>query len=119
MTTVLDATDPRELYPAPPFHTPRQSPPSRVDNIDPKPDQGETAYYGSNKLDGRVALITGADSGIGRAVALALSREGADVAIAYLDEHHDAHQTVQLVEGPGRKAISLAGDVGNRSGATH
>ncbi|WP_202864940.1 glucose 1-dehydrogenase [Rothia halotolerans] len=77
----------------------------------PQPDHGEDSYRGSGRLEGKAAVVTGADSGIGRAVALAFAREGADVLISYLDEHEDARETARLVEDAGRKAVVLAGDV--------
>lgn len=80
----------------------------------PIPDHGETTYKGSGKLEGKKAVITGGDSGIGRAVAIAFAREGADILIAYLDEHDDAEDTKRLVEDAGRRAILVAGDLGNR-----
>jgi NAD(P)-dependent dehydrogenase (short-subunit alcohol dehydrogenase family) len=79
--------------------------------MDPVPDCGETSYRGSGKLTGKVALITGGDSGIGRAVAIAYAREGADVLISYLSEHEDAQDTARHVEEAGRKAVVVAGDV--------
>ncbi|KXV03196.1 NAD(P)-dependent oxidoreductase [Caballeronia megalochromosomata] len=82
--------------------------------MDPAPDHGESSYQGSNRLAGKVALITGADSGIGRAVAIAFAREGADVAIAYLDEHDDARDTARWVEQAGRRALLLPGDITDR-----
>jgi NAD(P)-dependent dehydrogenase (short-subunit alcohol dehydrogenase family) len=81
--------------------------------MQPKPDHGEESYRGCGKLTGRKAIITGGDSGIGRAVAIAFAREGADVLIAYLDEHEDAKETQRWVEQAGRKAILLPGDVGS------
>ncbi len=79
--------------------------------MQPTPDHGETSYRGSGKLLGKKAVITGADSGIGRAVAIAYAREGADVLIAYLNEDDDAKETQRLVEEAGRKAVLIAGDV--------
>jgi NAD(P)-dependent dehydrogenase (short-subunit alcohol dehydrogenase family) len=99
-------------HPTPPFPKQRQDMPGRTAEMDPRPDHGETSYVGHGRLDGRRALITGADSGIGRAVAIAFAREGADVAIGYLDEHDDARDTAQLVEKAGRKAILIPGDIG-------
>lgn len=84
--------------------------------MNPRPDYGEDTYKGGNKLTDKVALITGADSGIGRAVALAYAREGADVAIAYLNEHQDAEETKRVVEAAGRKAILLPGDLATEEG---
>lgn len=89
----------------------QQSVPGTDRAMDPEPDYGEQSYHGSDRLTGKVALITGADSGIGKAVALAYAREGADVAIAYLDEHEDAEETRRFVEEAGRRAILLPGDV--------
>jgi len=79
--------------------------------MDPKPDHGETSYQGSGRLKGKTAIITGGDSGIGRAVAIAYAREGADVVISYLDEHEDAKDTAKLVEEAGQQALLIAGDV--------
>jgi len=85
--------------------------PGRNAVMNPNPDYGEHSYRGSGRLSGKKAIITGADSGIGRAVALAFAREGADVLIAYLEEDDDAHETQRLVEGSGRKAVLVAGDI--------
>jgi NAD(P)-dependent dehydrogenase (short-subunit alcohol dehydrogenase family) len=79
--------------------------------MDPKPDYGEETYKGSGKLAGKAALITGGDSGIGRAVALAYAREGADVLISYLSEEGDARETARVVEAAGRKCVAVAGDI--------
>ena len=87
--------------------------PGRTDAMRPKPDHGEESYRGSGRLAGRKAIITGADSGIGRAVAIAYAREGADVLISYLDEHDDARETQRLVEQAGRKAVLVPGDIGS------
>jgi NAD(P)-dependent dehydrogenase (short-subunit alcohol dehydrogenase family) len=81
--------------------------------MQPKPDHGEQSYRGCGKLVGKKAVITGADSGIGRAVAIAYAREGADVLIAYLNEHEDAKETQRWVEQAGRKAVLVSGDVGS------
>jgi NAD(P)-dependent dehydrogenase (short-subunit alcohol dehydrogenase family) len=83
--------------------------------MEPRPDYGEESYRGSGKLHGKAAVITGGDSGIGRAVALAFAREGADVLISYLDEHSDAQETVRIVEKEGRRCIPVAGDIGDEA----
>src|ERR671926_1794563 len=87
--------------------------PGHESQLEPKPDW-EPRYPGSGRLEGKVALITGADSGIGRAVAALFAREGADVAISYLCEHDDAAKTKEIVEKEGRRAITIAGDVGDK-----
>jgi NAD(P)-dependent dehydrogenase (short-subunit alcohol dehydrogenase family) len=79
--------------------------------MEPQPDYGEKTYRGAGRLKDKKAVITGADSGIGRAVALAFAREGADVLVAYLDEHEDANETKRLVEGAGRQCVLISGDV--------
>lgn len=107
----VKASDPKEIGPKPPFDQDLQEHPGTEAERSPKADHGEKSYRGSGKLTGRVALITGADSGIGRAVALAYAREGADVLISYLSEHEDAKDTTRLVEDAGRKAITIAGDI--------
>ncbi|MEI4469695.1 glucose 1-dehydrogenase [Frigidibacter sp. MR17.24] len=103
-------------HPAPPFPAQSQPMPGATDRMTPRPDHGEDSYRGSGRLADKVALITGADSGIGRAVALAFAREGADVAIAYLDEDAEAEETAALVRTAGRRAHLLPGDIG---GAEH
>lgn len=89
----------------------QQSPPGRTDQMDPRPDHGERSYRGTGRLTGKIAVITGADSGIGRAVAIAFAREGADVLVSYLDEHEDAQETARWVEEAGRTAVLVSGDL--------
>lgn len=101
-------------YPEPPFPKQHHPKPGMERNIDPAPMYDAPFYAGSGKLKGKVALITGADSGIGRAVAVLFAREGADIAIAYLSEHDDAEVTRKAVENEGRRAILLPGDVSER-----
>lgn len=98
-------------YPKPPFPKQQQPMPGRTAAMDPVPDHGEESYRGSGRLAGKRAVITGADSGIGRAVAIAYAREGADILISYLDEHDDAKETQRWVEEAGRKAILVPGDI--------
>lgn len=98
-------------FPAPPFPEQQQPMPGRTRDMDPIPDHGETSYKGSARLIGKRAIITGGDSGIGRAVALAYAREGADVVISYLDEDDDAAETQRFVENAGRTAILVPGDI--------
>jgi NAD(P)-dependent dehydrogenase (short-subunit alcohol dehydrogenase family) len=98
-------------YPKPPYPNQRQPMPGSTAKMDPRPDHGETSYKGSGKLTGKKALITGGDSGIGRAVAIAYAREGADILIAYLDEDDDAQEVKALIEKEGRKAVLVAGDL--------
>jgi NAD(P)-dependent dehydrogenase (short-subunit alcohol dehydrogenase family) len=93
----------------------QQQPPGSEKDLNPKADHGEQSYVGSGRLQGRAAIITGADSGIGRAVAIAFAREGADVLISYLNEHEDARETARLVEAAGRKAVTVAGDLAEPS----
>jgi NAD(P)-dependent dehydrogenase (short-subunit alcohol dehydrogenase family) len=95
----------------PPFPGQKQPMPGKTDAMEPVPDHGEKSYRGSGRLAGKKAIITGADSGIGRAVAIAYAREGADVLIAYLNEHDDAKETERLVNEAGRKAVLVAGDI--------
>jgi NAD(P)-dependent dehydrogenase (short-subunit alcohol dehydrogenase family) len=103
--------NPDEAHPRPPQPEQTQAPPGYTGDMTPKPDHGEESYRGSGRLADKTAIITGADSGIGRAVAIAFAREGADVLISYLDEHEDAQETARWVEKAGRKAVVIAGDV--------
>ncbi len=104
--------DPTTKYPKPPFKRQEQPWPGLASKMDPVPDHGEESYKGSGRLEGRKALITGGDSGMGRAAAIAYAREGADVAINYLPaEEEDARQVVALIEKAGRKAVAIPGDL--------
>ncbi|MCD7111434.1 SDR family oxidoreductase [Rhizobium sp. DKSPLA3] len=104
--------DPTTKYPKPPFQEQKQPFPGLASKMTPKPDHGETSYKGSGRLKGRKALITGGDSGLGRAAAIAYAREGADVAINYLpDEEPDAREVIALIEMEGRKGVALPGDL--------
>jgi len=105
-------TDPLTKYPRPPFPEQPQSFPGKTPKMQPEPDHGEESYRGAGKLDGKAALITGGDSGIGRAVAIAYAREGADVAIVYLpEEQADAEAVGQWIEKAGKRALLLPGDI--------
>ncbi len=110
--TAQEVQDPRTKYPKPPFKGQSQPWPGLAGQMDPKPDHGESSYKGSGRLKGRKALITGGDSGMGRAAAIAYAREGADVAINYLpDEEPDAREVVKLINAAGRKAVAISGDI--------
>ena len=98
-------------YPKPPFPAQKQPMPGLTRKMNPVPDHGEQTYKGSGRLAGKMAVITGADSGIGRAVAIAFAREGADILISYLEEDEDARETAQHVEEAGRKAVLVKGDI--------
>ena len=105
-------------YPKPPFNAQQQPVPGEQRKMDPMPDCGEQSYQGSGRLANKIALVTGADSGIGRAVAIAFAREGADVAVSYLDEHEDAKETARWVEAAGRQCLLLPGDLGDAAQCT-
>ena len=108
--------DPRSKYPRPPFPEQEQPWPGLAGKMNPKPDHGETSYRGSGRLAGRKALITGGDSGMGRAAAIAYAREGADVAINYFpSEEPDAREVMQLIQAAGRKGVAIPGDLRDRS----
>src|ERR1700709_860316 len=98
-------------YPTPPYPEQHQSPPGKTNQMQPVPDHGEHSYTGNGRPAGKVALITGADSGIGKAVAIALAREGADILISYLSEGEDAADTKTWVEEAGQRAVVIPGDI--------
>ncbi|MDF5712356.1 MAG: SDR family oxidoreductase [Rhizonema sp. NSF051] len=108
--------DPLSQYPQPKFPEQTQSPPGLAQDMSPKPDHGEESYKGFGRLAGRKALITGADSGIGRAATIAFAREGADIVLNYLpSEEKDAQEVVALIEAAGQKAVRLPGDISEES----
>ena len=108
----IELEDPITKYPKPPFKSQKQPWPGLASKMDPKPDHGEKSYKGSGRLKGRKALITGGDSGMGRAAAIAYAREGADVAINYLpEEEEDAKEVIQLIKEAGQKGIAIPGDL--------
>lgn len=110
--TLNQMQDPKSKYPEPPFSRQPQEWPGLASEMSPRPDHGEESYRGSGRLMGRKALITGGDSGIGRAAAIAYAREGADVAINYLPaEESDAQEVIQLIEAEGRTAVAIPGDL--------
>jgi NAD(P)-dependent dehydrogenase (short-subunit alcohol dehydrogenase family) len=110
--TASPLEDPGSKYPKPPFKEQTQPWPGLAGKMDPPPDHGETSYKGSGRLMGRKALITGGDSGMGRAAAIAYAREGADVAISYFPtEEPDARDVIRLIEAEGRKGVALPGDI--------
>jgi NAD(P)-dependent dehydrogenase (short-subunit alcohol dehydrogenase family) len=107
--------DPREQYPRPDFPEQEQKHPGLESEMEPRPDYGYDTYRGLGRLDGRAAIVTGGDSGIGRAVALAFAREGADVALSYLEaEESDAAETARVVADAGRRAVRIPGDISDR-----
>src|SRR5437868_2748130 len=109
--TQTDQSNPTQAGPRPPFPKQSQAYPGHESQMEPRPDFGESSYTGSQRLLGKKALITGGDSGIGRAVALAFAREGADVLISYLNEEADARETAEIIEAAGRKAVLAPGDI--------
>lgn len=116
---VNEQQDPTEKYEQPPFQESKISEPGEEGDMNLKPDHGEESYKGSGKLAGKKAIITGGDSGIGKAVAIAFAREGADVLISYLEEHEDAQDTAKYVEQAGRKAVLVPGDISEEAHCQH
>ena len=107
---------PVERHPEPPFPEQAQEPPGLESEMDPRPDYGERSYQGFDRLRGKAAIVTGGDSGIGRAVAVAFAREGADVLLSYLSEEEvDAKETAAVVEAAGRRAVAVPGDIGDEA----
>jgi NAD(P)-dependent dehydrogenase (short-subunit alcohol dehydrogenase family) len=114
--TTHQQQNPTEAGPKPPFPEQQQEPPGLESRMEPRPDFGEQSYRGFGRLTGKTALITGGDSGIGRAVALAFAREGADLLISYLpQEESDAQETVRVVREAGREALTMPGDIGDEA----
>lgn len=112
MTDAAPLQDPTSKYPKPPFERQSQPWPGLASKMNPRPDHGEQSYKGSGRLTGRKALITGGDSGMGRAVAIAFAREGADVAINYLPaEEDDAQEVIKLIKEAGRNGVAIPGDL--------
>src|SRR5829696_8916303 len=111
MTSSPTTENPREAEAKPPFPQEGLDYPGLESDMTPRPDFGETSYQGHGRLQGKVALITGGDSGIGRAVALAFAREGADLLISYLNEDSDADETARVVREAGRTAVVVPGDI--------
>jgi NAD(P)-dependent dehydrogenase (short-subunit alcohol dehydrogenase family) len=107
--------NPVDRYPAPPYNEDKLKVPGSETDMSIKPDHGESSYIGNGKLKGRKAIITGGDSGIGRAVAIAFAREGADVLISYLNENADAEETAKRVREAGQRAILVPGDIGDEN----
>ena len=116
MTDQTTPQDPTQQHPAPEQPADDMAPPGHTSEMSQKPDHGEESYRGSGRLEGRRALITGGDSGIGRAVAIAFAREGADVLISYLpEEEDDAQETIRWIEQAGRRAVAFPGDIRDES----
>lgn len=119
-SSTKELVDPRERFPRPPFAQLKMTAPGSEAKMHPHPDHGEDSYTGSGKLLGRAALITGGDSGIGRAVALCYAKEGADILFTCLpEEKADADETVRLVEATGRRAVALPGDIRQKAFCEH
>lgn len=118
-TSLVEPLDPRERFAKPPFPQGKQTGSGSSNKLDPAADYGESSYMGHERLIGRSAVITGADSGIGRAVALCFAKEGADILFTLLegdaDEQKDAEETIRLVEATGRKVVAVPGDIRQKS----
>ena len=120
VSSTKELVDPRERFPRPPFAQLKMTAPGSEAKMHPHPDHGEESYTGSGKLLGRAALITGGDSGIGRAIALCYAKEGADILFTCLpEEKADADETVRLVEATGRRAVALPGDIRQKAFCEH
>jgi NAD(P)-dependent dehydrogenase (short-subunit alcohol dehydrogenase family) len=113
--TLTQPVDPRTKEHKPPFSAQEQDLPGTEQKMRPKPDHGEKTYKGSDRLKGKVALITGGDSGIGRAIAIAYAREGADVIVSYLNEQEDADETAHWISEAGHRPVLLPGDIAEES----
>lgn len=111
--SVTTNENPNEKYPKPPFPPQEQEMPGSENEMNPRPDHGEQSYKGTGKLKGKTALITGADSGIGKAVAIAFAREGANIVVSYLNEKEDAEDCLQWIEKAGVKGLLIEGDISN------
>ena len=116
MSRKTEHTDPRQAGPQPPFPSQQQPAPGSDSKMDPPVDHGEQSYKGNQRLSGKVAIVSGSDSGIGRAVAIAFAREGADLVLSFLpEEEKDAKETVRWVEEAGRRAVAAPGDIRDAS----
>jgi Dehydrogenases with different specificities (related to short-chain alcohol dehydrogenases) len=114
-TTLIEPKDPRQQGPRPEYPQEKVAPPGTEADMTPTADHGEETYVGSDQLRDRVAIITGGDSGIGRAVAIAFAREGADVLLSYLSEEQDAQETARYVTEAGRRALTVPGDISDEA----